>query len=205
MFILMSGTFAVTYFLLPFIQKFCIQSAAGGSRGRWIVRPITAFHFGAAAISSAVLLGFLARPLGKRWRKTDIALGSRYDPFSTRKKVAISIKATIYGAIYLTALFFYLISWEEIGPNGITQHLPWGIKKFDWSEVTRLERIPAGYRSDELAQDGPWANIFVTGREIDLSRSNEGLSEADLDSIENYITQKTGKHWQLREDARATQ
>jgi hypothetical protein len=51
------------WFILPAIQSLIIPNAPGGRNGPWVVRPVLAFHFGAAAVMSAVTLPFITRPL----------------------------------------------------------------------------------------------------------------------------------------------
>lgn len=193
------------WFILPAVQSLIIPAAPGGGMGPWVVRPILALHFGAAAVMAVLTLPFIMRPLQKVWAREDAASGSRYDPFHARRaeRAALFVKGFLLLAVYAIALVFYLFSWTRIGPDGIEQRLPWTTQNHPFQDIVSLETIPDGERSDSLTQNGPWYSIrFGSGRPVTFSRDNEGISRDELRAMTDYIAGRSGLIWVRRKDAR---
>jgi hypothetical protein len=154
---------------------------------------------------AAVTLPLITRPLRRRWAREDAALGTRYDPFHHQpgKRVRIVIVGVLLMAIYASALFFYLFSWEVIGPDGIQQRLPWTTLIHSFQDIVSLETVPDGERSESITRDGPWYSIkFKNGRSIDLSDDNEGCTRDELSAMTAFIADRSGLAWARRQDSR---
>lgn len=194
------------WFMLPGIQSKIIPHVASGPSGPWVLRPPLPFHFGAMAVMTSVTVPLVAGPLRRRWKHEDAALGSRYDPFAGRpvKRALFVLGGTLLLILYASALMFYLLSWEIVGPDGIEQHLPWGTLHHSFQDIASLEAIPAGQRSDSLKQDGPWYSIKLrSGRSITWSLDNEGTTQDELTAMTTFVAQRSGLAWETRSDARA--
>ncbi len=201
--VLLSGCY---WFLLSGLQSWMIPAGAGGETGPWVVRPILAFHFCAAALMAAVTAPFLLGALRKRWNREDAAQGSRFDPFAGRpvRRALFLIRGGLLVIVYLAALLFYLRSWVVIGPAGIEQHLPWATLHHSFQDIATLETIPEGQRSDSLRQDGPWYSISLqSGRAMTWSLDNEGITREELAAIARFVAERSGRAWERWSDARA--
>ena len=121
-----------------------------------------------------------------------------------RATLAASGLILILGLIYAAALLFYLFSWAFIGPAGIEQRLPWGHNDHSFDQITSLEMIPGGMRSDKLVKNGPWYSVEFAdnSRSFTFGDDNEGCSEAELSAMAKFIAQRSGKLWRVRADAR---
>ena len=197
---------ACYWFILPAIQSQIIPDAPGGTNGPWVLRPILAFHLGAMAVMATVTLPLIAGPLRRRWKHEDAALGSRYDPFAGQpvKHPMFVLKTFLLLIVYASALIFYLLSWETIGPDGIVQHLPWTTLHHSFQDIASLETIPDGERSESLKQNGPWYSIKLrSGRSIEWSLENEGITQDELTAIATFVARRSGLAWAGRSDARA--
>lgn len=196
---------ACNWLLLPVIQSLIIPKAPGGANGPWVIRPILAFHFGAMAVMTAVSLPMLLAPLQRRWKRDDTAAGTRYDPFPNRplKRIPIIVAGLLLLLVYGAGLLFYLFSWTTIGPEGIVERLPWGTRHRAFQDIESLETIPDGMRSDALKKNGPWYRIKLrSGRIIDLSLDNEGLTSEDLTAVTAFVAARSRVAWARRTDAR---
>jgi len=194
------------WFMLPAIQLLIIPTAPNGDNGPWMVRPILAFHFCAAAVMAAVTFPLLTWPLQQVWNRNDAALGTRYNPFHGRpaKRGLLLVKGFLLLAIYAAGLVFYLFSWTMIGPDGIEQRLPWTTLKHSYQDIVSLETIPDGERSESITQDGPWYSIKLkSGRFITLSDDNEGSTREELVAMTSYIADRSGLTWVRRSDVGA--
>jgi hypothetical protein len=108
--------------------------------------------------------------------------------------------------VYLSSLFFYLYSWTVISPAGIEEHLPWGPRNYRYDQIRSLETIPAGFRSESLATDGPCDDVILqNGRAIDFSPENEGISGAEIKAVEEFIAARAAKEWKVPSDAQPSQ
>lgn len=124
--------------------------------------------------------------------------GTQYVPFGGQpgRIWKYMIRGGLYFFVYAVALFFYLFSWDEIGPGGIIQRVPWGRRSHSFDEIASLEMIPAKMRSDELVRDGPWHRVWFTdGRDFTFAHDNEGCTEADLVATARFIAKRSGKRW----------
>jgi hypothetical protein len=191
------------WFMLPALQWLVRPRAPGGANGPWVVRPITAIHFGAMAVMTSVTVPILAGPLRRRWEREDAALGTRHDPFGgwSGLRAAFYLKGFLLLLIYGAALAFYLFSWTVIGPDDITQRLPWTTLHHSFADIVSLETIPDGQRSDALSQNGPWFSINLRdGRSITLSDDNEGMTREDLAAVTAFLVKRAGRAWVTRSD-----
>ena len=194
------------WFILPAIQSLIIPNTPGGKNGPWVLRPILAFRFGALVVMTAVTLPLITWPLEKIWTREDAALGTRYDPFHDRpgKLASLVVKGLLLMVVYASALVFYLLSWEIIGPDGIEQHLPWTTLHHSFQDIEVLETIPDGDRSDSLDKNGPWYSIKLkSGRSISFSEDNEGCTREELSAMAAFIADRSGRAWVRRTDSRA--
>ncbi len=135
----------------------------------------------------------------------DAARGTRYDPFHGRPaaRILLLVKGSLLLIVYASGLVFYLFSWDVIGPDGIVQRLPWATLKHSFEDVRALETIPDGERSDSISKDGPWYSIKLkSGRSIDLSEDNEGMTRDELQAMIKFISDHTRLTWVRRKDAR---
>ena len=197
---------ACYWFMLPAIQSQIIPDATGGTNGLWVLRPIFAFHFFAMGVMTSVTVPLIARPLKRKWKHEDAALGSRYDPFAGRpvKRALFMIKGVLLLIVYAAAPMFYLLTWETIGPDGIEQHLPWTTLHHSFQDIASLETIPNGERSESLNQVGPWYSIKLrSGRSITWSLDNEGITQDELTAMTTFVAERSGLAWARRSDARA--
>jgi hypothetical protein len=193
------------WFILPALQSQIIPNAPGGAAGPWVVRPILAFHAGAAAVLACLTVPLILGPVQKQWKREDAALSTRYDPFRGQPaaRAAIMIKGGLLFLIYGCAFAFYLFSWTIIGPDGVEERLPWGKRKHAFQDINSLEAIPDGQRSDSIAQNGPWYSLtFQRGGSITLSHDNEGTTPAELTAMTSHIAKRSGLVWRRRADVR---
>jgi hypothetical protein len=193
------------WFALPAVQSLIIPSAPSGRYGPWVLRPILAFHFGAVVVMAAVTLPLITWPLWRVWAREDAASGTRYDPFQGRriKHALLIVKSLLLLVLYAAALLFYLFSWEFIGPDGIEERLPWTTLNHSYQDISSLETIPAGQRSESISKDGPWYSVkFKGGRSITLSDDNEGITFEELTAMTAFIADRSGLVWERRRDAR---
>lgn len=189
------------WFVLPGVQRLILPRATGGVSGPWVIRPINAFHWGAMVVLSAVTMQLICGPLRRRYRKEDAALGTRYDPYHGRH-AALYIKAGLLLVLYAAALAFYLFSWTGIGPGGIDEHFPWTIRHHPFPEIAALETNSTRARS-WASPGGPEHSIRLqSGRTIEFSLDNEGVTTDDLDVLTKFISSQTGLAWQERSDPR---
>jgi hypothetical protein len=203
---IMLAATACNWLLLAAIQWLIIPKATGGKDGPWVIRPILALHFGGAAVMAAFTLPVILMPMKRRWKRADAESGTRYDPFHNRpvKRIIIFVQGTVLLFVYGACLVFYLLSWTTIGPDGITERVPWGTRHHSFKDIESLERIPDGMRSEALTQNGPWYNIKLRGdRRIDLSLDNEGVTLDDLTAMTDFVAVRSGRSWATRSDARA--
>lgn len=194
------------WFTLPALQSLIVPSVPGGRNGPWVLRPILAFHFGAVVVMASVTVPLITWPLWKVWAREDATLGTRYDPFQGRpvKRALLVVKSLLLLAIYAAALLFYLLSWEVIGPQGIEQRLPWTTLNHSFQDISSLETIPNGERSESIRQDGPWYSVkFKGGRSFTLSEDNEGTTHEELTAMTAFIAERSGLVWARRSDARS--
>ena len=193
------------WFLLPAIQSLLLPQNPGGLKGPWVIRPILAFHAGAMAVMTCVTLPFILQPLKKKFEREDAALGTQYNPFrgSPIGYALIFLKGGLLLLIYAAALMFYLFSWTVIGSDGIEQRLPWAERNYSFQDIEALEKIPDGERSDSLAKNGPWYSIeFRDGSHMTLSLDNEGITSDELNTIAQFLADRSGLRWKKRSDAR---
>ncbi len=193
------------WFALPALQSLILPSVPGGRHGPWVVRPILAFHYGAVVVMTAATFPLITRPLWKVWTREDAELGTRYDPFQGRplKRTRLMVKALMRLVLYAAALLFYLFSWDIIGPDGIVEHLPWATLNHSYQDISSLETIPNGQRSESISQDGPWYSVkFKGGRSLTLSDDNEGTTLEELSAMTAFIAERSGLVWTRRSDAR---
>lgn len=194
------------WFMLPGIQSTIIPHVTSGPSGPWVLRPILASHFCAMGVMTSVTVPLIMVPLKRKWKREDAALGSRYDPFAGRpvERARFVFRGALLLIVYATALIFYLLSWETVGPDGIEQHMPWGTLHHSFQDVVSLETIPDGERSESLKQNGPWYSITLrSGRSITWSLDNEGTTQDELTAIATFVSQRSGLAWATRSDARA--
>jgi len=194
------------WFMLPLIQSTIVPDAPGGASGPWVLRPILAFHFGAAAVMASLTVPLIAGPLKRRWQHEDAATGSRYDPLAGRPvaRGLFVFKGMLLLIVYAGALMFYLLSWQTVGPDGIEQHLPWSTLHHSFDDIASLETIPDGERSDSLKQNGPWYSIRLrSGRSITWSLENEGTTQDELAAMAAFVARRSGLAWARRSDTRA--
>lgn len=199
--LVMGAIFAITYYLLPWLGALVRPKSSVAPGQFWVIGPDQVFRFGAAAILAAFATAFLIRPIGAYWRKADLAAGSRYDPFRGRaiKKASLFIKGILLCAVYGVSLLFYLMNWTRIDSTGIQEHLPWTTRQTRYSQVVELKQIPPGSRVDQV--DGPSYTVIVdSGREIDISLRNEGMTDKELTAIADFVSAHVGQPWQLQHD-----
>lgn len=192
------------WMVLPVMQSLIIPRATGGSSGPWVIRPILAFRFGAAAVLTCVTLPVVMWTLQRVWRREDGSSGPEANPLRGRSigRGLLLLKGLILTLLYALGLIFYLSSWTRVGPAGIEQRLPWGVLEHPFSAIASLETIPAGWRSDVLVQNGPWYSIRLrSGRVVTLSTDNEGTTRVELVQIAEFISQRSGVEWEIRGDA----
>jgi hypothetical protein len=202
---LLAIAFAAWFFVLPCIQATILPSAPGGMAGPWVLRPIIAARFCATAFLAAITMPLFMVPLSKRWRAKDAELGSRYDPFRNRPfgKARIFLAGGALALIYAAALLAYVSCWDDIGPAGIVDRLPWVTKKHGFDQIASLETIPAGMHSDGVARDGPWYRInFTDGGNFTFGHENEGCSDDDISAIAKFIAERSKQAWQVRPDVK---
>ena len=193
------------WFTLPALQSLLIPSATGGRSGPWVLRPTLASHYCAVVALAAATFPLITRPLWRVWSREDAASGTRYDPFQGRpvKRVFLVVKALLLGVVYAAGLLFYLLSWEVIGPDGIEQRLPWTTLNHSFQDISSLETIPAGERSESISRNGPWYSIsFKSGRSITLSDDNEGTTVEELNAMTAFLADRSGRVWVRRSDSR---
>lgn len=194
------------WLMLPVIQSKIIPYVASGPSGPWVLRPILPARFGAMAVMTSVTFPFVAVPLKRKWKHEDAALGSRYDPFAGRpvQQTLFVLRGIFLLIVYASALVFYLLTWQIVGPDGIEQHLPWATLHHSFQDIASLETIPDGERSDSLNRDGPWYSIKLrSGRSITWSLDNEGTTQDELTAMTTFVAQRSGLAWVTRSDARA--
>jgi hypothetical protein len=200
----LAAIFAASFFILPELQGLLVPAAPGGQMGPWVIRPILALHFGACGVAAAALTPLATAPLRRRWRAQDAAEGTRFDLFHNRPaaRVVLYIKGTLLVGIYLISLVFYLLSWTVIGPDGVDEHLPWGVRHHALSSIASLTVIPDGFHVDSLAKNGPWYEVgFEEGRRVTFGEDNEGISKPELAAAAEFLASRSGRAWQIARDA----
>jgi hypothetical protein len=200
----LAAIFAASYFILPEIQRLVMPAAPGGKEGPWVILPILAFHFGACAVASAALMPLALTPFRRRWRAQDAVEGTRFDPFQNRPavRVALYVKGAALLAVYLISLVFYLLSWTVVGPGGVEEHLPWGVRQHAFENIVSLAMIPEGFRVDSLKRNGPWYQVrFEDGRRVTFGADNEGISNLELAALAEFIASRAGRSWHVSPDA----
>jgi hypothetical protein len=204
----LAAIFAACYLVFPTIQCLIVPAAPAGKTGPWVIPPILAFHFGACAVATVALMPLVLTPLWRRWRAEDAAEGTKFDPFHNRPvtRVWLYVKGMVLAAIYLISLIFYLLSWTVVGPGGVEEHLPWGVKQHAFDKIVSLTMIPEGFRVDSLKKNGPWYQVrFEDGRRVTFGADNEGISKLELAATAHFIGLRAGRSWQVPSDARPRQ
>lgn len=201
--VIMAVVMAGYWFMLPALQSLIIPGGLSGPDGPWVIRPITAVRFCAAAAMGAVTFPLVMWPLQQAWNREDAALGSRYGGIGGPLKGLLLVKASLLLVVYFSALLFYLFSWTIIGPEGIEQRLPWTTRQHSYQDIVSLETIPEGQRSDSITQNGPWYSVRLKdGYSLSLCEDNEACTTEVLNAIATYIGERSGLKWERRSDAR---
>ena len=193
------------WFLLPAIQSLFVPHPPGGANGPWVVRPISAFRYYAAGLMTAVTAAVGFVPLKRRWNGEDAALGTYDSRCGTPRGIGsgMTLGAWLLMPVYIAAPIFYLFSWTTVGPDGIEERLPWGRYSHEYRNVTALETIPAGLRSDARKQGGPWYQVrFRSGRRVTISLDNEGTEPEELKAAAAFIAARSRLPWVRSGDAR---
>lgn len=197
---------ACYWFVLPFFQSLFLPEIPDGSDSFWVVRPIVAFRFGAMATMTIVTCSFVLRPFQRAWARNDAEMGSRFDFYHRRpqKRRALIAKGFLGFALYASGFVFYLSSWTVIDFEGIRERTPWGMHNHSFPEIASLETVPDGERSESLVKNGPWYSVNLkSGRRIRVSLDNEGTNRHELQSMANFIAERSGLVWVRRRDSRA--
>jgi len=182
--------FAAYYFALPVFQGVFLPEAPPGG---WLVRPIHACRFGAAAALTAMTMPLIAPGLRR--------LGLIPQP--AKKQLHPALWAYVLGTgfvalvVYFVGGVFYFSSYTLITEQEILiQNLVYP-RRYGMNDIVALVEIPRGFRVEARKENGPILNVyFHDKRRASLSLDCEGLTEQDLAGIRRMLTARTGKTWE---------
>jgi hypothetical protein len=186
-----AAVFTTYYFLLPVFQVvFLPPPPANG----WLVRPIQAFHFCAAAAFSI----FTMPLLGSWMQRRGLAPAPTKLPGKrSALPLILLVKGGLLVIVYVAAGVFYFSAYTSITDEEIEIQNLVNPRRYGMGDVVSLVEIPEGFRVEARHQNGPVLDLnFRDGTRSTMSLDCEGLTEEDLRAIRGMLAEKTGKPWQ---------